>query len=190
MNHLSESAINELLSQIGQGEVKAVGVLYQHYHHLIYAFLRHQVADDAVAEEITHDVFLFVLQKPQSFEGRSSFATWLCAIARNKAADWWRKQPKIEMVTDGEGVEEIIDPNWDFVAQLEALQDEEVLRHCIDKLPTSQREAIFWTFYEYASVEETAQHLGCPAGTVKSRLFNARKRLRDCVTRWMVVFTP
>jgi len=77
-----------------------------------------------------------------------------------------------------------IDPNWDLVANLEAKQDSEAMLKCIDKLPTDQREAIFWVHYQEEGLEVVAKHLECPVGTVKSRLFNARLKLRDCMSRW------
>ena len=185
MIDLPDSTVSVLLNQIGHGDDKAGTRLYRHYHGFIYAFLRHRLPNDATANDIAHEVFLAVIQKPLSFDGHSKFSTWLCQIARNKAADWWRKQPDAAMVPDDSVLEAEIDPNWDFVAQLEAAQDAQVLRHCIDKLPVDQREAIFWTFYQDAGVAEVAKHQACPEGTVKSRLFNARKRLRDCVSLWM-----
>lgn len=187
MTDLPNQTISEILNQLGQGDDKAATRLYRHYHGFLYAYIRHRLADDAAAEEVTHDVFLSVFQKPQTFGGQSKFSTWLCAIGKFKAADWWRKK-KGEVPLDDVG-EEIIeaepDPNWDFVSRLEAAQDAEAVRFCIDKLPTDQREAVFWVFYQDAGLEEVAKHQNCPVGTVKSRLFNARKRLRDCVSRWI-----
>jgi RNA polymerase sigma-70 factor (ECF subfamily) len=185
MIDLPESSVSALLNQIWHGDDKAATRLYRHYHGFIYAFLRHRVHNDAAADDITHEVFFAVFHKPLSFHGNSKFSTWLCQIARHKAADWWRKQASAEFVSEDGVLEAEIDPNWDFVIQLEAAQDAQVLRHCIDKLPSEQREAIFWTFYQDASEAEVARHQGCPTGTVKSRLFNARKRLRDCVSNWM-----
>ena len=187
MTDLPSDTLSEILNRLGQGDDKAATRLYRHYHDFLYAYLRQRLADDAAAEEITHDVFLAVFQKPQAFGWKSKFFTWLCAIAKFKAADRWRDQ-KRELPLDDVGedvLENEPDPNWDFVARLEAVQDSEAMRYCIDRLPTDQRETIFWVYYQDASVEEVARHQDCPVGTVKSRLFNARKRLRDCVSRWI-----
>lgn len=187
MLDLPIQTLDELLNQIGQRNDQAVTRLYRHYHGFLYAYIRHRLADDAAADEVTQDVFLSVFQKPQAFGGESKFSTWLCAIAKFKTADWWRKQKRELLVDDvaDEVMEAEPDPNWDFVARLESAQDAQALRYCIDRLPVDQREAVFWVYYEDAALEQVAQQQDCPVGTVKSRLSNARKRLRDCVSRWI-----
>lgn len=187
MTDLPNQTIAEILNQLGQGDDKVATRLYRHYHGFLYAYIRHRLADDAAAEEVTHDVFLSVFQKPEAFGGQSKFSTWLCAIAKFKAADWWRKQKRelpLDDVAD-EVIEAEPDPNWDFVARIESAQDAVAVRHCIDQLPANQREAVFWIFYQDEGLENVAKHQQCPVGTVKSRLFNARKQLRDCVSRWI-----
>jgi RNA polymerase sigma factor (sigma-70 family) len=132
-------------------------------------------------------VFVTVLQKPRSFAGHSKFSTWLCSIAKNKGADWMRKNKRMKSLGEdySEAAARIVDFNADFVAKLEEGQDSEALRHCIDRLPKSQRDAIFWVYYEEESLETVAQKLTCPLGTVKSRLFHGRKSLQHCLSRWI-----
>ena len=57
----------------------------------------------------------------------------------------------------------------------------DILRECIDQLPITHREAFFWVWFEEESMEVVAERLSCPTGTVKSRLFNARAKIADCV---------
>ena len=191
MTDLPNETIFEILNRIGQGDDKAATRLYRHYHDFLYAYIRQKLAGvasaSAAAEDITHDAFLAVFQRPQGFSGHSKFTTWLCGIAYFKMADMFRDQQRAPPLDDmGEEVmENEPDPNWDFVARLESAQDAEAMRYCIDRLPADHRETIFWVYYQDASVEEAARHQDCPVGTVKSRLFNARKRLRDCVSRWI-----
>lgn len=187
MTDLPDTTLEELLNQIAQGDDKAVVRLYRHYHGFLYAFIRHQLHSDADAEEVTHDVLLAVCKKPQAFARQSKFSTWLCGIAKFKVIDLRRKQNggvPIDDIDD-EVIQAQVDPNWDFVAQLEAAEDEEALRLCRDALPEEQKEAIFWAFYQDEGLEAVAARQNCPVGTVKSRLFNARKRLRDCMSRWL-----
>jgi RNA polymerase sigma-70 factor (ECF subfamily) len=182
---LTPTTIADLLNQVGTGDDKAATRLYRHYHDYLYCFVRHQIASDSDAEEIVHDVFLSVFKKPQGFRGDSKFSTWLCAIAKNKVVDVLRKQgraPAVQMMND-EILQTIADPNWDFTVELEEAQQDLAVQRCRDALPTEQREAIFLVFFEGLGVDAVAQRQNCPAGTVKSRLFNARKRLRDCLSR-------
>lgn len=187
MTDLPAATVAELLREIGEGDDKAVIRLYRHYHDFLFAFIRHRLSNDADAEEVTQDVLMAVCKKPQAFRGQAKFSTWLCGIAKFKIIDLHRKQGDLPVLTDpdDDAVQDQPDPNWDFVAQLEAEEDEEALRLCRDALPEEQKEAIFWVFYQGEGLEDVAQRQSCPVGTVKSRLFNARRRLHDCMTRWM-----
>lgn len=187
MIDLPEATIAQLLNEIGRGDEKAVTRLYRHYHGFLFAFIRHKLSNDADAEEVTQDVLMAVCKKPQTFLGQANFSTWLCGIAKFKVIDLRRKQggglPMAEV--DDELIQEQADPNWNFVAQMEAEEDEEALRLCRDALPDEQKEAIFWVYHQGEGLETVAQRQACPVGTVKSRLFNARRRLHECMTRWM-----
>lgn len=187
MIDLPPQTISEILNQLAQGDDKVATRLYRHYHGFLFAYIRHRIPDDAGAEDVAHDVFLSVFQKPQAFAGQSKFSTWLCGIAKFKMADWWRKQKREFPVDDVE--DEVLqaepDPNWDFVARLESKQDAEAVRLCIDKLSVDQREAVFWIFYQDEGLEKVAQHQNCPVGTVKSRLSTVRKRMQNCLSGWI-----
>lgn len=175
------------MTQIAKHDDNAAARVYRHYHGFLYAYVRHRLADDSAAEDVAHDVFMSVFQKPMAYSGQAKFSTWLCAIAKFKTIDWWRQRNKDVPVIDisDDVIEFELDPNWDFVAQLEAAQDAQAVRYCMDKLPADHRDAIFWTFFQDAGLEEVTKHQNCPVGTVESRLFNARKRMRDCVSRWI-----
>lgn len=187
MTDLPVATLAQLLNQIGLGDDKAAIRLYRHYHGFLYAFIRHKLPSDADAEEVAQDVFLAVCKKPQAFHRKSKFSTWLCGIANYKIVDLRRKQGHSLPIADvdDEVMQDQPDPNWNFVERLEAEEDEEALRHCRDVLPDEQKEAIFWVFYQGDGLDAVAARQECPVGTVKSRLFNARKRLHDCMTRWL-----
>lgn len=189
MQDLSAEKLTGLLNRIGDGDDQAFTELYRHYHGFVYAYLRHRLADEDAAEEVVHDVFMAVCRRPQSFAGGSKFSTWLCGIANNKAADWGRKRNRNVPVAEVEDefLQAIPDPDADFVARLENAQSDRAVRDCIDALPDAHREAVFWAYYEEADMETIATHQNCPVGTVKSRLSNARKKLIDCLSRWLGV---
>lgn len=187
MQDFSNEEVIALLNQIAPGNDKAAIQLYQHYHGFLYAFVRHRLADSHTADDITQEVFMAVFNKPQAFSGKALFRTWLCSIASNKCVDLGRKQRDQVVHThlDEGNQDEQVDPNWDLVANLEVKQDGEAMRTCVDKLPPEQREAIFFVYFQDEGLEAVAKQLNCPVGTVKSRLFNARKKLHDCMSRWL-----
>jgi len=62
-----------------------------------------------------------------------------------------------------------------------ALEDADALRHCLDDLPAAQREIIHFAFFQDMPYDDIAAIMQCPAGTVKSRMFHARRALRQCL---------
>ena len=187
MKDLPAQELADLLNRIGEGDDKAFTRLYRHYHGFIYAYLRHRMADEHAAEEVAHDVFVAVFKRPLSFGGTSKFSTWLCGIANNKAVDWGRHDRRTVQVAEikDDALAAIADPQADFVARLEEIQGEEAVRDCVDALPDAHREAVFFAYYQDEDMAAIAQRQSCPVGTVKSRLSNARKKLVDCLSRWM-----
>ncbi len=185
MKALPAKELQNLLNQIGAGDHKAFETIYRHYQASLFAFIRLRVREDAAAEEILNDTFMIAFNKTEQYNGSSEFMTWLCGIAKNVCGTWMRKQNTgvARSIVDVE--EEIFDnlaaPDWDIVSRLEAAEMDEVLRECIDKLPITHKEAFFWTWFEEEPMDVVAERLDCPIGTVKSRLFNARSKIADCV---------
>jgi len=81
----------------------------------------------------------------------------------------------------GDELENVPAPDWDLLSRLESEELNEVMQECIDRLPVTHKEAFFWTWYEEEPLSVVAERLNCPAGTIKSRLFNARAKIADCV---------
>ena len=69
--------------------------------------------------------------------------------------------------------------------QLAQHERQEGVRHCMSKLSAEHRECMHLVFYEGYSLGEIAEVQGCPEGTVKTRLFHARQRLRNCLRLWL-----
>jgi RNA polymerase sigma-70 factor (ECF subfamily) len=185
MKDLPKKELQELLNQIALGDNKAVEKLYRHYQASLFAFIRLRVRDDSAAEEILNDTFMIAIQKPEQYTGDSTYKTWLCGIAKNVCGTWMRKQQsginKSTVDVEEEIFENLADPNWGILEQIETRERDEIMRECIDALPETHREAFYWTWFEEESMESVAERLDCPVGTIKSRLFNARAKIADCV---------
>ena len=185
MKDLPSKELKILLNQVALGNNKAVETIYRHYQASLYAFIRLRVRDEAAAEEILNDTFMIAIQKPEQYNGTSEFKTWLCGIAKNVCGTWMRKQnsgiAKSMIAVDEEVFDNLPSPDWDIVARIESQEMDDVLRECIDKLPATHKEAFFWSWFEEEPMDVVAERLDCPIGTVKSRLFNARAKIADCV---------
>lgn len=185
MKNLPPEDVTKLLNQIALGNNKAVEVIFRHYQSALFAFIRLRVRDDSAAEEILNDTFMIAFQKTAQYDGKSEFKTWLFGIAKNVCGTWIRKQntgmARATIEIDEALFDNLPDPDWDVVSRLESQEMDEILRECIDSLPITHREAFFWTWFEELPMDLVAERLSCPVGTIKSRLFNARAKIADCV---------
>lgn len=185
MKNLPPEDVTKLLNQIALGDNKAVEVIFRHYQSALFAFIRLRVRDDSAAEEILNDTFMIAFQKTAQYDGKSEFKTWLFGIAKNVCGTWIRKQntgmARATIEIDEALFDNLPDPDWDVVSRLESQEMDEILRECIDSLPIKHREAFFWTWFEELPMDLVAERLSCPVGTIKSRLFNARAKIADCV---------
>ena len=186
MSHLPESTLKHLLAQISQKNPQAFERIYQSYHDDVFRFVMHMRADRADADEIVNDVFFALGKNPLAFKGDSSFTSWLLSIAKHKVYDRMRKQGRRIRTESMEDLEvcDWADPAGDTPTQAMNLEDDEALAHCREQLPDLQKEAIFWAYSKDASMDEIAEVQQCAVGTVKSRLHNARKFLRQCMQQF------
>jgi RNA polymerase sigma-70 factor (ECF subfamily) len=114
-------------------------------------------------------------------------------IGANLARDYLRKTKRYQFVSLDEPVGDnsnIIDfyrrPDEHKMTSLEAKEMSEVVRMAIDRLPQDQRMAILLSHFEHMSYEDIARVLNCRKGTVKSRIFRARARLKGLLTNYVL----
>lgn len=177
---LSPERVFLLLRKLGDGDEAALRELYRAYSRTIYAFALARLRDAADAEEVVVDTMHEVWRHPDRFRGESKFSTWLLGIARYKLLSLLRERaPEHD---DIEALEETIESEdagaFEVLAQK---QRREGVRHCMDKLPEEQRECLHLVFYEGYALAEVAQVQRCPENTVKTRLFHARQKLKNCL---------
>ena len=172
-----DPAINDtdLLRRIATGEQSAVRTLYARHHLRIFRFIMRRTGNEASSEELTNEVFLEVWRHAGKFEGRSAASTWMLSIAHNKAVSFLRKRSEAQL---DEGVAEAIadDADTPEVASSKRGKSEQI-RACLEKLSPDHREIIDLVYYHEKSISEVAEIVGIPEGTVKTRMFNARKNL-------------
>lgn len=167
-----------LVRQIAQGDKKAFAALYHELEQPTLRFIRSKMNDPFEANDILHDVFMEVWRSAGRFEGRSMVRTWIFGIAYRKVIDSFRKQKRLDVPGDLPDRE---DPSDGPEVAVNAGQEAAHLRYCLDQLSDEHRLAISLAFYEDMSYDEIAEVAGAPAGTIKSRVFHAKKNLLTCV---------
>lgn len=167
-----------LLRRVAEDDGRALGELYSRHGPALLGYLLVLVRDRGLAEEVLQDTLLAAWKGAGSFGGRSSVKTWLFGISRRRARDVLRKrglptlgdEDLLEALPAGEpGPEEVLLADARS-AELEA---------CIGRLGAAHRETLALVFFHELSYAEAAEVLGVPVGTVKSRLSNARRALRE-----------
>jgi RNA polymerase sigma-70 factor (ECF subfamily) len=165
----------DLLRRAALGEQAAAARLFERHQIRVFRFVTRLVLIEAVAEEVTNEVFLEVWRRAKTYENRSAPLTWILAIAYNKAVSVRRR--KGEERLDEEQAYELADDAPDPEMALLVVDKSAALRRCLAALSVDHRTIIDLVYTQELSVAEAAQVVGIPEGTVKTRLFHARKRL-------------
>ncbi|KQU49964.1 RNA polymerase subunit sigma [Bosea sp. Leaf344] len=167
----------DIVKRIASGDRLAMKVLFSRHQVRVYRFVLRLVRDETLAEDVISDVFLDLWRQAATFEARASVATWLLAIARNKAYSLLRKRRDAGL--DDDFAESIEDEADDPEILLQKQDKGMAIRGCLDRLSREHREIVDLVYYHETSVEEAARIVGIPENTVKTRLFHARKKLGD-----------
>jgi RNA polymerase sigma-70 factor (ECF subfamily) len=174
--HLGDTD-GDLLARVARGDSLALKALYGRHHVKVFRFAMRILKSEAMAEDVVSEVFLDVWRQAASFEGRAEASTFLLAVARNKAYSQLRKRREDQL--DEERAGEIEDGADTPETTFQKKSKGQVLRACLQKLSPEHREVMDLVYYHDRSVEEVARIVGVPEGTVKTRMFHARKRLAD-----------
>ena len=177
----------ELVKRCQSGDYAAFDELINLYRGKVYAMIYNMIRNDADAWDLSQDVFIKAWKALPNFEGRSAFFTWLYRIAHNVTYDWTRKK---KISSSGEFEDYMIDQaDPGGLANPKAtdspdtnLEREEVrnrITRAIDSLSIDHKEVILLKEVEGMSYQEIADSIGCSTGTVMSRLFYARKKLKE-----------
>lgn len=167
----------DLLKRIAAGDRLAMRVLFARHQLRLHRFVLRMVRDETVAEDAVSDTFLDVWRQAGDFEGKSQVSTWLTSIARFKALSALRRRREAGLDEEfAAGIEDEADTP-EVISQ--KLDKSAAIRLCMDRLSADHREVLDLVYYHEASVEEVAEIVGIPEGTVKTRLFHARKKLAE-----------
>lgn len=179
---MDNADVLRLLGRVERGDEAAFKELYRAFSRKLYAYVLRQLAEPAQAEEIVADTLYEIWKAPTRFRGDAQFSTWLIGIARNKVLMAYRSRKADAVHDDLDEVAETIaseEPGaFELLAQA---QRRDGVRHCMDRLSDDHRECVHLVFYEGLALAEVAQLQGCPEGTVKTRLFHARIKLKKCL---------
>ncbi|MCS7220513.1 MAG: sigma-70 family RNA polymerase sigma factor [Anaerolineae bacterium] len=167
-----------LFTQAKAFDPAALSAIYDRYESRIYSYIYHRVGDPHVAEDLTAQVFLRVLEAIQNENAwRSSFSGWLYRIAHNLVIDHYRHQARLNHISLDEApsiLAENADPEQAAERQLQGEQ----LRQAINRLTEEQAQIVSLRFLEGLSITEVAEITGKTEGAVKALQYRAIIALR------------
>ena len=170
-----------LVTSAKSGDTRAFEELYDRYYGKIFALARMTVKNEADAEDILQQAFLSAWRNMRSLTNPEAFSTWLQKITLNQCYSLLRrKNIKILMDAESETEDFSEDESDEFLPAVYAERDDlrSRLGKIIDSLSEVQKQTVVLHYFNEQKVEEIAYIMECNVGTVKSRLFLARKAIR------------
>jgi len=193
---MPSNQVAALLQRARTGDAEAFEQLIEPHVGRLYNYLARMVGDPADAEDLTQDAILRVHRAIGSFRGGATFQTWLYRIATNIAVDALRRRARrsarVSSLDDplqaeqGLVAREVRDTRRDPQQLAEASELTAEVQKAIDQLSPKLRAVVMLFDLQGLTYDEIAQALALPLGTVKSRLFNARSRLRELLEPYVV----
>lgn len=161
----------ELLRLVADRDRDAFTSLYRIYHPRLFRFLYRLTSSYTAADELVNDIMLAVWRSATSFRGESRVSTWIFGIAYRQAMRRLRRR-RLRIRRDK-------DPDEFGARGNRDVETEDLVRRGLESLPPAQQFAMLLVFYQGLSYAEVAAVTDCPVNTVKTRMYHARRKLRE-----------
>jgi len=174
----AERSEAQLIALVVDGDRDAFQALYRAYFPRLARFLDRMTRNPPLIEEIINDTMMVVWQKAATYDHSCKLSTWIFAIAYRqglKAVNGLDEPVEDDSEQPGESWRE---PEF----ALERLQLRQDVGAALEGLPLEQRVVVSLTYFHDMDYKEIAETMGCPVNTVKTRMFHARRRLRDLLS--------
>ncbi len=166
-----------LRDRLVAGDDRALASVIEEFGSLVRNVARRVLRDDAAADDVVQDVFVWLWERPDRFDpDRGSLRSFLAVVARRRAIDWIRRHDADRRRADRVAQDAPL-VNTDLAEDVTARDDAARVRAAVATLPSDQREAITLAFFGGLSYREVAVQLHIPEGTAKSRLRLALAKL-------------
>jgi RNA polymerase sigma-70 factor (ECF subfamily) len=165
------------------GDLDALGELYERHKALVYRTALAIVHDEVAADDVLQDVFLRVHTYAYCIDTTVPLEPWLYRVTVNQSYSWITQAKRLLRTLQAVLARWLSSPEWQSgpAVMTEEREKWQHLQKAIDALPPSHRSVVVLHYLEGLSLEEIAHVLEIPEGTVKSRLFYARRKLRKAV---------
>lgn len=162
---------------ICNGHVDSFEALYKAYWTRLFRFIQHTLGRPDGVEELIHETFLVIWQRPDGFDFSCKVSTWIFGIAYNKALKAIAVHRREGQAVDYEDLTDEL--ACDRASPEREAEARDWLNATLDVLSPEQRAVVELTFLEGLSYGEIAEIQGCPENTVKTRMFHARRKIQQ-----------
>ncbi len=171
---------HELIDRAQAGEAIAFERLAELHAPRLWRCARTLCNDSHWAEDLVQETLVAAWQSLDRFDGRYGFSSWLHGILRHRFLKGRRRQ-NVARISATQGLDQAICTADTPARSAEMSEDALRIRRTVANLPEEQRLVVELRFFAGATLDEIAAALGCPLGTVKSRLHHALKKVREMI---------
>ena len=164
----------ELIRRMAAGSAQAFSELYERHGGRVYRFALHYTNSPECAQDVTQETFLFLMRSGGAYDSRKGpLVNWRVGVARNCA----RRSGRLGREDELDGGPEPADGRFDILHALTRKEAVQSIRDAVGQLPPAYREVVALCELQEMEYGQAAAVLGCPIGTVRSRLHRARRIL-------------
>jgi RNA polymerase sigma-70 factor, ECF subfamily len=176
------SDLDALLRRVARRDADAFATLYDHTRARVYGLVARVLRDSGYSEETTQEVYLEVWRTADAYDSaKGSALSWLMTMAHRRAVDRVRAEEAASQRESRYGAA-TVDPSSDVVADSAIAGDERRrVAECLDGLTDLQRQCIELAYYGGLTYAEVSQRLSANLATIKSRMRDALRGLRNCL---------
>jgi RNA polymerase sigma-70 factor, ECF subfamily len=170
----------QLIGRVRSGDTRLFGELVRRYQDPVFAMALRLVGSERDAEDVAQEAFLRVHRGLEGFKGNAKFSTWLYRITFNLCTDWLRKNRRPGRATTSlDDAAEVADASVQLEQGVLDAAERQPLREALDGLQERYRTLVVLHYYQGLPCQQIAEVLGMPLKTVATRLYRARRMLRE-----------
>lgn len=186
---MKDERLTQIVKEV-QKDIEQFELLYSYVIKKVYFWCYTIVGNEAAARDMSQEVMIRIYKNIQSLKSPEAFTSWMYRLARNSCLTYIRNHKKTDVeFLYNDNYEESFEANIkeERIYRLpkesyDLQQTKDVVKKLIEKLPRKQKEAITLHYLDELKIEEIANILECPEGSVKSRLHDGRKKLQEKIS--------
>ena len=176
--------IRQAVEQMKQGEEKGFNYIYGETYNFVYSRAKLAINDEQEVQDLIQEVYVAAYRNIESLKNVESLYAWLATIIMRQGAKMANKKKNHVLLTEEhEGMfEELPDESVKLESDAIRKEDATIIRGLLERLPVEQKSAVVSFYYDGLKVEQIADATKSSAGTIKKRLYLARKHLQEYIT--------